>query len=138
MAHVDSNMVIALICVLSMAALGQFVIFYWRAVVSVVAAAPLSDRVRQAAGVQGESVSPRDFAAFLNLHHICPELKSGGLNIAMVRAYYAAVDLLARLTGNGLHNWAQQEMVTCSRYVAVRLDQRIEHNRTFWAQIRAH
>ena len=131
-------MVIALISVLSMAALGQFVVFYWRAVISVVAASSLSDRVRQAAGVQGDSVGPRDFAAFLNLHHICPDLKSGGVNITMVRAYYAVVDLLARITGDGLHNWAQQEMVTCSRYVAVRLDQRIEHNRAFWTQVRAH
>lgn len=131
-------MVIALICVVSLAALGQFAVFYWRAVISVVAAAPLSDRVRQAAGVQGDAVGPRDFPAFINLHHICPELKSGGLNITMVRAYYALVGLLAGSTGNGLRDWAQQEMVTCSRYVAARLDQRIEQNRAYWAQVRAH
>jgi hypothetical protein len=42
------------------------------------------------------------------------------------------MDLLGRLFGPAMGGWAVQEMATCSRYVAARLDQRIAHNQTIW------
>lgn len=123
-------MVIALICVISAFALTQFVLLYWRATVSVVAAAPISEGVRQAAGVRGESPAASDFYAILRLHNICPDLRTTSPGIEIVQGYYLLVSALNRLMGPALNTWAARELATCSRYVAARVDQRIAHNRS--------
>jgi hypothetical protein len=123
-------MVIALICVISAFALTQFVLLYWRATVSVVAAAPISESVRRAAGIHGESPAATDFRAILRLHDICPDLRSSSPGVEIVQGYYMLVSALRRLIGSALDSWAAREMATCSRYVAARVDQRIAHNRS--------
>lgn len=123
-------MVIALICVISAFALTQFVLLYWRATVSVVAAAPISESVRRAANVRGESPAASDFNAILRLHDICPDLRATSPGVEIVRGYYLLVSSLNRLVGPALNAWATRELATCSRYVAARVDQRIAHNRS--------
>jgi hypothetical protein len=129
-------MVIALICVVSGVALAQFAIFYWRAMVAVVASAEVSPQIRQAAGIEGDTVRGEDFPAVITLHELCPELKPNGRGIKAVRVYYAALAALSHV-GGPFSAWAREEMATCSRYVAARLDQRIQHNRAFLSQVRA-
>jgi hypothetical protein len=131
-------MVIALICVISGAALAQFLLFYWRATISVVASAPLSPRVREAAGIQGDAFTGRDFGTVLYLHEICPDLKSAGAGVALVQCYYYMVRGLERLGGSLLQGWASQELATCSRYVAARIDQRIASNRAVLSHVHAN
>ncbi len=123
-------MVIALICVISAFALTQFVLLYWRATVSVVAAAPISESVRRAAGIHGESPAATDFPAILRLHDICPDLRSTSPGVEIVHGYYMLVSALNHMVGPALDSWAAREMATCSRYVAARVDQRIAHNRS--------
>ncbi len=131
-------MVIALICVISGAALAQFLIFYWRATISVVASAPLSPSVREAAGIQDKSFTGRDFGTVLYLFEICPDLKSSSAGVALVKRYYHLVRGLERLGGSLVRGWTSEELATCSRYVAARIDQRIAGNRTVLAQVHAN
>jgi len=123
-------MVIALICVISACALTQFVLLYWRATISVAAAAPLSENLRRAAGIHGEAPKGSDFHTLVRLHGICPDLHSSSASIEIVQGYYMLVSALRRFTGSVLQPWAEQELATCSRYVAARVDQRIAHNRS--------
>jgi len=122
-------MVIALICVISAFALAQFVLLYWRATVSVVAAMPVSESVRRAAGIHSKSPVGSDFHTILRLHDICPDLTASSPGIEVVQGYYFLVSALDRLVGPPLQSWASHELATCSRYVAARVDQRIAHNR---------
>jgi len=122
-------MIAAILFTISMAALGQFAVYYWRAVVTSVAAQPLSDRVKAAAGLTTESVGATDFDAVMTLHDLTPGLKDHVGGLSLVRAYYRVIDALGRLVGAKVPSvaaWAQREMATCSRYVAVLLDQRLE------------
>lgn len=123
-------MVIALICVISAWALTQFVLLYWRATVSVVASAPLSESLRRAAGIHGEAPKGSDFPALVRLHGICPDLRSSSAGIEIVQCYYGLVSALRSLSGGVLEHWAERELAICSRYVAARVDQRIAHNRS--------
>ena len=120
----------------SVIAMIQFAVYYWRAVMADVAAQPLSSRVRKAAGLTDESVSSADFEAILNLHELTPCLKRGRGSLRAVRAYYRVAQALGRVVPR-LAAWAEDEMVICSRYAAVLVDQRLEHNLACAAEMRA-
>ncbi len=126
-------MIVALIAVVSILALAQFGVFYWRATIAVTAALPVSDRLRNAAGIHKEQIEASDFGALLHLVEICPALKSDGPGIGLVRIYYAVLRVLKAVCGPALGGWFVAEMTTCTRYVAARLDQRIQQNRTIWS-----
>ncbi len=133
-------MIAATIFVLSIAALAQLGLFYWRAMIAGVAAEPLSDRVRAVTGVTGNTFSKDDFSSIVSLHEICPELGKGGGGVLAVRIYYRIVVMLDSLFGSRsalLSTWANHEMATCSRYVAVKVDQCLERNFSCFAQIRS-
>ena len=122
-------MIAAILFTISMAALGQFAVYYWRAVVTSVASQPLSDRVKAAAGLATESVGATDFDAVMTLHDLTPGLKDHVGGLSLVRAYYRVIEALGHLAEAKVPSvaaWAQREMATCSRYVAVLLDQRLE------------
>jgi ATP-dependent exoDNAse (exonuclease V) alpha subunit len=130
----------AILFAVSMAALGQFGLYYWRAVVAGVAAQPLSDRVLKAAGLASESVGAADFRAVINVHDLTPALKDDNGGLRLVRAYYSVVEALGRVAGMrlpALATWTQREMATCSRYVAVLVDQRLERNLACAAEARS-
>ena len=133
-------MIAAILFVVSLAALGQFGLYYWRAIVAGVAAQPLSDRVRTAAGLASASVSAADFHAVMSLHDLAPRLKDDNGGLWFLRMYYGAVATLGRLAGHSLPRlaaWTQREMTTCSRYVAVLVDQRLESNMACAAEARS-
>jgi hypothetical protein len=133
-------MVAAILLAISAAALGQFALYYWRSVVASVAAQPLSDRVRVAAHLAGPSVGAADFQAVLSLHDVTPGLKEDSHGLRVVRAYYDVVELIGRLAKLGfpvLAAWSEREMTTCSRYVAVLVDRRLERNLACAAEIRS-
>ncbi len=133
-------MIAAILFAISGAALGQFALYYWRAVVAGVAAQPVSDRVRAAAVHHVASVGATDFQAVMNLHELTPELKDDNGELRAVRAYYRIVETLGRLAGMrlpGVTAWTDHEMATCSRYVAVLVDHRLERNLASAAEIRS-
>lgn len=129
-------MFIALIAIVSVVALAQFALFYWRAWLAVGAAAPISEGVRQAAGIRDSAAGSADFGAVANLHEICPELSPVSRSIGAVRMYHRALARLAVVPA--LKSWVADEMAVCSRFLAARLEERIAHNRACWAQVRAN
>ena len=133
-------MIAAILFTVSLAALGQFGLYYWRAIVAGVATQPLSDRVRTAAGLASASVAATDFHAVMSLHELAPRMKDDNGSLWFLRAYYGVVAILGRLAGHSLPRlaaWTQREMTTCSRYVAVLVDQRLEHNMACAAEARS-
>jgi hypothetical protein len=133
-------MIATIIFAIAGAALGQFLLYYWRSVVAGVAAQPVSDRMRKAAGLAGASVGPADFQAVVDLHGLTPGLKHDDGSLRIVRAYYRVVEALGRLAGFRLPAvaaWSEREMTTCSRYVAVLVDRRLECNLVCAAEMRS-
>ncbi len=129
-------MIAAILFTVSVAAFAQFALYYWRALVAGVAAQPISDRVQVAAGLAHE-VSGGDFNAILSLHDVAPGLKGDQGGLRVVRVYYRAMEFLRGLHMPSLAAWSEREMLTCSRYVAVLLDQRLERNLACAAEVRS-
>jgi hypothetical protein len=133
-------LIAAILFATSVVGLGQFALYYWRAILAGVAAQPLSDHIRTVAGLAGASLGPADFNALLNLHEVTPGLKGDNGGLWAVRAYYRVVETFGRLAGLGLPlvaAWSEREMTTCTRYVAVRVSQRLERNLVCAAEIRS-
>lgn len=128
-------MIAAILFCVSMIALGQWALYYWRANITTTAARQVSDRVRAAAGVQTPSVSSRDFRAILSVFDLTPDLKGPGRRYPAIRAYYLVVEKIGRLIPL-LTTWAEAEMVMCSRYAAAVLEQRLERNSQCSTQMR--
>jgi len=123
-----------LFCV-SMVALGQFALYYWRASIANTAAKQVSDRVRLAAGIQAASASSRDFRAILIVYDLTPDLSGDGRKCRAIRVYFLFVEKIGRLIPPAA-NWAEAEKAMCARYVAAHLDQRLERNSGSATQLR--
>jgi hypothetical protein len=129
-------MIAAILFTVSIAALVQFAVYYWRATISGVAANTISDRIRTAAGITAPQIAAKDFHSILSLHDLSPDLRGPNGSFLRVRAYYSVVEKVGRLIP-AMANWANAEMVTCSRYVAVLVDQHLERNMASAAQVRS-
>lgn len=130
----------SLLLAISVVALLQFTLFYLRALLADVGAQPLSHRVRQAGGVAGSVVCPKDFTTLVNLHRLTPSIEGDRSPLRMVRMYYGVLRMLSRLCDAripGLTAWTDREMTSCSRYAAVLLDERLRHNLACAASIRS-
>jgi hypothetical protein len=118
-----------LILVLSMLALIQFAISQWRMIWLTTANQPLSESLRAVTGIEAETIGPNDFGKLLGLcDEMSPHLKVGTPWLREVRGYYSVVAKLeksCRSVQPALSAWASREMKTCSRYVAVLLDQNL-------------
>ena len=133
-------MIAALLLVISVAALAQFALFYWRAIVAGVAAQPLSERFHEATQLGEAAMQAGNFDAMVNLHDMTPELKVGNGRLRAVRMYYRAVEALSRMVGRQMPQiatWSEREMATCTKYVAVRVDQRMARNLECAAALRS-
>jgi|SRR5215472_4042540 len=128
-------MVGVLIFVVSAAALAQFGLYYWRATISGVAARAISERIRVAAGITHATIGGRDFHSILILNNLSPDLRGPNGSFAAIRAYYTIVRTIGGIIP-GIAGWAETEMATCSRYVAVLMDQHLERNIACAAQVR--
>jgi len=128
-------MIAAILFTVSAAIFVRFALYYWRAMISRVAAQDISDRVRIAAGITAPEIGTRDFRSILSLHDLAQDLRGPNGGFRAVRAYYSVVEMLGSLIP-AMANWANGEMVTCSRYVAVLVDQHLERNMARAAQIR--
>jgi hypothetical protein len=120
----------ALILVFSLAALAQFGFYAWRAAVITFAAAVVLDN----------TLENKDFQALAALNEICPALNTSTPRIGLVRIYYRAVERLSALLRSSLPSvagWAEREMATCARYMAVVVDQRLQRNQACFAALRS-
>jgi len=128
-------MVAVIIFVVSVGALVQFGLYYWRATISGVAAQAISERIRVAAGIPEGAIGSRDFHSIIILKDLSPDLRGPNGSFAAIRAYYSVVEKLGKIAP-AMANWADAEMATCSRYVAVLMDQHLERNIVCAAQVR--
>lgn len=128
-------MVAVIIFAFSALALAQFGLYYWRATISGVASQAISERIRVAAGIAHDAIGARDFHNILILNHLSPDLRGPNGNFRAIRLYYAIVEKLGAALP-AISEWADAEMVTCSRYVAVLMDQHLERNIACAAQVR--
>jgi hypothetical protein len=128
-------MIAVIICLVSIAAFAQFGLYYWRATISGVAAQAISDRIRVAAGITHAAIGPQDFRNIVILKDLAPDLRGSNVTFRAIRVYYSAVEKLGSIVPL-MANWADAEMATCSRYVAVLMDQHLERNMACAAQVR--
>lgn len=130
----------AMLFAISIVALSQFALYYWRAILAGVAAQPISDRVLEAASVDASQMTGRDFKRLAGLHELTPELRPTGGGLLLVRVYYQAVEALSRFSAQrlpGLAAWCERESVICARYAAVQVDRRLQANLALAAAVRS-
>ncbi len=124
----------------SIVALSQFGLYYWRAIVAGVARQPVSACVLAAAGIDGGQVTGRDFHTFAGLHGLTPDLNVSTSSLSAVSAYYRVVNLiggLARFGMPSLLKWVDSELTLCARYAAVQIDRRLQANMELAASLRS-
>ena len=130
----------AVILTIAIVALLQFALYYWRAVISGVAALPVSSRVYEAAHVAEPAMIGDDFEKLAGLFALTPELKNGGSGLGLIGVYYQIVHKMGQFLGSlspAVMNWSERERVLCARYAAVQIDRRLQSNLAQAASIRS-
>ena len=130
----------AMLFAISIVALSQFAVYYWRAMLAGAAAQPVSERVLAAAGAADGQLAGRHFATLLGIHRLTPQLNSGSNGLFLVRVYYATVAAMDSLCGRNMPAiaaWSQRELAVCARYAAVQVDRRWQSNLKLAASLRS-
>jgi hypothetical protein len=130
----------AMLLAISIVALSQFALYYWRAILAGVAAQPVSERVLAAANLEAGRMNGRDFEKLAGLHDLTPELAPDGGGLTLVRAYYRIVEGLGSLSGvriPAVAEWCERERVICARFAAVQIDRRLQANLALMAALRS-
>jgi hypothetical protein len=125
---------------IAVVAMGQFALYYWRAVFTGMASLPISSRVLEAAQVEDESICGNDFEKFASLLTLTPELKEMNGGLGMVKTYYSVVqraESMFRKFSPMMAGWAEKERMLCARIAAVQIDRRLEANLMQAASIRS-
>jgi hypothetical protein len=126
----------ALIFVVSAIALLQFFISYCRSLIAASMKQPLSEEVRDVAGIPA-TASGDDFVRVIQLVHLCPDRPEDRGDIRAVGAYFRFLNMvratLARVVP-ALFAWTEMERNQCAYFAAVALDRRIAFSRDMLAQ----
>ena len=125
-------MVAALILVFSVAALVRFGVAQWRSVWQTIAFQPLSGTLQATTGIAADAIGPEHFELFAKL---CTESDHvpGERNVWLkeVHIYYRVLRAIRNLSAKmppAVRNWAESELVVCSRYAGAILDRRLNTN----------
>ncbi len=125
-------MVAVFILVFSVVALLKFAIWQWRAIWMSTASHPLSGSLQLTAGMDGATIGAQDFNTLMDLcDRLSPGLRKTSPWLKEVSLYYRMVAKLDHVLGRmlpSISTWAKGEMLTCSRYAAVVLDQNLSMN----------
>ena len=130
----------AMLFTISAVALAQFGLYYWRAVLSGVAAQPVSARVLAAARVENGRVTSQHFGTLAGLHDLTPDLYPSRGGLGLVRLYYRIVESVEALAGSrvpAIAAWSNRERSICARYAAVQVDRRLQANLELAASFRS-
>lgn len=130
----------AMLLAISIVALSQFALYYWRAVLAGVAAQPVSDRVLVAAQVENGRLLPKHFQTLAGLHDLTPDLYPNRSGLGMVRAYYRVIEGLDALLAKKIPAfaaWSESERIICARYAAVQVGRRLQANLDLAASLRS-
>jgi len=125
---------------IAVVAMGQFALYYWRAVFTGTASLPISSRVLEAAHVDEMSLCGNDFEKLASLHQLTPELKEGKSGLILVRAYYQMIRRAEALFGGispMIASWGEKERLLCARFAAVQIERRLQANLMQAASIRS-
>jgi hypothetical protein len=123
----------AMLFAISIVALAQFALYYWRAVLTGIASQPILRDVLEAAQVEESSLCGADFVKLASLMTLTPELKSGHDGLGLVPMYFKILGKVADLFGRfspALLSWSEQERTLCARFAAVQIGHRLEANFT--------
>jgi hypothetical protein len=137
---VEEVMFAAMLFAISITALTQFAVYYWRAVLSAVAAQPISVQVLESAAVEGGRITAGHFEILAELHDLTVELSPYNRGIRGVRAYHAVIHAIGRTLGaksSALAAWVDRERAICARYAAVQIDRRLQDNLALAASLRS-
>jgi hypothetical protein len=122
-------MTAAIILAFSVLALLSFSISQWRMIWLTTANQPISDSLRAATGLDADAIGPNELDKLLGLcDELSPLIKKRTPWLREVAFYHFALRQLQRTVRSiqpMLSKWAAGEMATCSRYVAVVLDQNL-------------
>ena len=130
----------AMLLTISIVALSQFALYYWRAILAGVASQPVSDRVLAAARVENGRLTSEDFQTLAGLHDLTPNLHPNRGGLGLVRVYYRIVEGLDDFLGKRIPTlaiWSERERVICARYAAVQVDRRLQANLELSASLRS-
>lgn len=130
----------AMLFAISIVALSQFGIYYWRAVLTAAAGQPVSEQVLAAARVENGQVTGQDFGTLAGLHELTPNLQPGGNGLGLVRLYYRIIDAIGVVAGRhmpAVAAWSKDELAICARYAAVQIDRRLRANLELAASLRS-
>jgi hypothetical protein len=130
----------AMLFAISIVALAQFALYYWRAVLSGVASQPVSRAVLEAVHVPEAELRGADFARLASLLDLTPQLKGRQGGLGSVGLYYKAISKTSELFGQlspALAVWSEQERLLCARYAAVLVERRLEANLAQAASLRS-
>jgi hypothetical protein len=130
----------AMLLAISIVALSQFALYYWRAVLAGVATQPVSDRVLAAAQVENGRLLPQHFQTLAGLHDLTPDLQPNRGGLRLVRLYYWVIAGLDAVLGKKIPafaEWSERERIICARYAAVLVDRRLHANLELAASLRS-
>ena len=130
-------MIAALIFVFSVAALVRFGLAQWRSMWQTIACQPLSPSLRAVTGVAADSIGAEDFDVFAKFFSE-PEKNTGERNhwLKEVRLYYRCLRLVKSVgakTLPSIQQWADSELIMCSRYAGAILDRHLNTNLAYAA-----
>ena len=130
----------AMLLTVSIVALSQFALYYWRAVLAGVASQPVSERVLAAAHVENGRLTSKHFRTLAELHDLTPDLQPNRGGLGLVRLYYRVVEGLGVVLGKllpGVAEWSERERMICARYAAVQVGRRLQANLELAASLRS-
>ncbi|MGB7496340.1 MAG: hypothetical protein WBQ61_06885 [Candidatus Acidiferrum sp.] len=125
---------------ISIVALAQFAIYYWRAVLIGVASQPIPNEILEAVHVQETDLSGAHFEKLASLLILTPDLQHRRGSLGLVPLYFRIVGKISDHFGRkfpGLAAWGEQERFLCARFAAVQVGRRLEANLEQAASIRS-
>jgi hypothetical protein len=130
-----------MILVLSLAALAQFGVFYYRAVLASVASQPLTGHILQMEGFPTRPLQAQDFPALYTLQEMCPQVGPEARSLKVARMYFRTLAIVKDAINGafpGLSDWADREQTLCAQFAAVLLDQRLARTAEATAEMRSY
>ncbi|HEX8837790.1 MAG TPA: hypothetical protein VF748_12690 [Candidatus Acidoferrum sp.] len=129
----------AMLFTISIVALSQFALYYWRAVLTGVAALPVSDRVLAAAHIEDGRLLPQHFRTLAGLHDLTPDFEPRRAGLGLVRVYHCLIEALGALGKYMpvLAAWSERERAICARYAAVQVGRRLQASLELAASLRS-
>jgi hypothetical protein len=130
----------AILFTISIVALAQFALYYWRAVLAGVAAQPIPMEILEAAQVEESRMCGADFEKLASLLILTPELKRARGGLGLVPTYFKLIGKVSNFFGQispALTSWVEQERTLCARFAAVQVGRRLEANLAQAASMRS-